>query len=101
MNAGPDTRQKALGIIETQGRTPLVEALDSAIKTAQVDILASYFVGGGSNAVTLVGDVAAVRAALDAAQAMIDRRGFSGKTHLIARLAQEVWPMIASPVKVL
>jgi energy-coupling factor transport system substrate-specific component len=68
--------------------------VDSAIKAAQVDILASYFVGGGCNAVTLVGDVGSLRAALDAAQAMIDNNGIDGLTHLIPRLAEQVWPMV-------
>ena len=84
----------ALGIIETRGRASLMEATDSAIKAAQVTILASYFVGGGCNAVTLTGDVGSLRAALDAAQGLIDRLGIDGCTHLIPRLAEQVWPMI-------
>ena len=91
---GPNTERKALGIIETRGRAPLIEVVDSAIKAAQVDILASYFVGGGCNAVTLVGDVGSLRAALAAAQAMIDGKGIDGLTHLIPRLAEQVWPMV-------
>ena len=86
-----------MGIIETQGRASLIEALDNAVKSANVSILASYFVGGGSNAVTLVGDVAALRSALDAAQALIDRRGLNGRTHLIPRLAAQLWPILAPP----
>jgi energy-coupling factor transport system substrate-specific component len=86
--------QGALGIIETQGRSPLIEAVDSAIKAARVSILASYFVGGGFNTVTLVGDVGSMRAALDAAQAVFTRQGIPGLTHLIPRLAEQVWPFI-------
>lgn len=84
----------ALGIIETQGRAPLIEVVDSAIKAASVRLLASYFVGGGCNTVTLVGDVGAMRAALDAAQAVMNRRKIEGCTHLIPRLAEQVWPFI-------
>ena len=90
----PGTQRKALGIIETRGRASLVEAVDCAIKAAQVTVLASYFVGGGSNAVTLAGDVGSLKAALDAAQALIDRHGIDGRTHLIPRLAGQVWPFI-------
>jgi len=86
--------RKALGIIETRGRAPLIEAVDSAIKAAQVNILVSYFVGGGCNAVTLGGDVGSLRAALDAAQALMDRRGINGRTHLIPGLAEQVWPLV-------
>jgi energy-coupling factor transport system substrate-specific component len=87
----------ALGIIETQGRAPLIEAVDTAIKAAPVRLLASYFVGGGCNTVTLVGDVGAIRAALDAAWVVMNRQGIKGCIHLIPRLAEQVWPFI-SPV---
>jgi microcompartment protein CcmL/EutN len=85
----------ALGIIETQGRALLVEAVDTAIKAAPVKLLASYFVGGGCNTVTLVGDVGALRTALDAAWGVMSRRGITGCTHLIPRLAEQVWPFIS------
>ena len=90
----PDTQRKALGIIETRGRAPLIDAVDAAIKAAQVSILASYFVGGGCNTVTLTGDVGSLRAALDAARGLMDRNGIEGCTHLIPRLADQVWPVI-------
>ena len=93
-NTGPGTRNKALGIIETRGRAPLIDAVDAAVKAAQVDILASYFVGGGCNTVTLTGDVGSLRAALEAARALMDRMGTEGCTHLIPRLAEQVWPII-------
>jgi microcompartment protein CcmL/EutN len=105
MGNGQKGNSGALGLIETQGRAPLIEAVDNAIKAANVTLKASYFVGGGTNAVTLVGDVGAMRAALDAAQATIDRYGVDGKTHLIPRLAPEVWailevsPEAPAPVK--
>jgi energy-coupling factor transport system substrate-specific component len=84
----------ALGIIETAGRAPLVEAVDNAIKAAAVTLKSSYFVGGGVNTVTLVGDVGAMRAALDAAKATFARMGVAGQTHLIPRLADDVWPLV-------
>jgi microcompartment protein CcmL/EutN len=84
----------ALGIIETAGRAPLIEAVDSAIKAAAVTLKSSYFVGGGVNTVTLAGDVGAMRAALDAAKATLERMGVAGQTHLIPRLAEDVWPLI-------
>jgi energy-coupling factor transport system substrate-specific component len=81
----------ALGIIETNGRAGLIEAVDSALKTAAVTLQASYCVGGGLNTVTLIGDVAAIQAAMDAAQAVITKMNIEGTTHVIARLADEVW----------
>lgn len=85
----------ALGIIETRGRSPLIEAVDAAIKAAPVNILASYFVGGGCNAVTLTGDTGAVEAALAAARKLMGQPGMEGCTHLIPRPAGQVWTMIA------
>lgn len=85
----------ALGIIETRGRAPLIEAVDAAIKAAPVKLLASYFVGGGCNTVTLVGEVGAMRAALDAAGGVMNRQGIEGSIHLIPRLAEQVWPFIS------
>jgi hypothetical protein len=89
-----ETVRQALGIIETSGRAPLIEAVDGAIKAAAVTLQSSYFVGGGLNAVTLAGDVGAMRAALDAAQSTLDRMQVPGQTHLIPRLAPEVWDLI-------
>ncbi|MCL2558643.1 MAG: BMC domain-containing protein [Treponema sp.] len=86
---------QALGIIETQGRVSLIGTLDTAVKSAPVDVLAGFFVGGGCNTATLTGDVGAVSAALDAARAMMEGLGIDGRTHLIARPADQVWPMIA------
>lgn len=97
MGFRPEAGRAALGIIETQGRAPLIEAVDSAIKAASVSVLASYFVGGGCNTVTLVGDVGAMRAALDAAQAVMNRLGIEGCTHLIPRLGEQVWPFLVPP----
>jgi microcompartment protein CcmL/EutN len=85
---------RALGIIETAGRAPLIEAVDNAIKAAAVTLKSSYFVGGGVNTVTLVGDVGAMRAALDAAKAAFQRMGVVGQTHLIPRVAEDVWSLI-------
>jgi hypothetical protein len=85
---------QALGIIETSGRVPLIEAVDSAVKAAAVTLKSAYFVGGGLNTVTLAGDVGAMRAALDAAQAAIDRMGAPGRTHLIPRLAEAARPLV-------
>jgi energy-coupling factor transport system substrate-specific component len=93
-NSGPGIQQKALGLIETQGRASLIEMVDNAVKAAGVDILASYFVGGGCNAVTLVGDLGSLRAALDAAQGLMAKQGIDGRTHLIPRLAEQVWPLV-------
>ena len=57
---------EALGMIETKGFVPLVEATDAMMKAANVNFLGWDKVGGGLAAVFVTGDVAAVKAATDA-----------------------------------
>ena len=48
---------KALGLIEVRGMVPAVEALDSALKAANVNRLDVVKVGGGLVSVLIEGDV--------------------------------------------
>ena len=57
---------EALGMIETKGFVPLVEATDAMMKAANVNFLGWDKVGGGLATVFVTGDVAAVKAATDA-----------------------------------
>ena len=57
---------KALGIVETKGLVCVVEALDAMLKTADVTFAGQKRVGSGMVAVLVEGDVAAVKAAVDA-----------------------------------
>ena len=68
----------AVGLIETQGFTAVFEAIDTALKTANVEILAREKLGGGYITVVIKGDVSAVRAAIDAAKGSSRR---PGQTH--------------------
>lgn len=56
----------AIGLIETKGLIPAIEAADSMLKTAQVELIQRSFVGGGLVTITVTGDVGAVKAAVDA-----------------------------------
>jgi ethanolamine utilization protein EutM len=56
----------ALGIIETQGFTAGIQAADAAVKAANVKLGKWVKVGGGRVSIVFRGDVAAVKAALDA-----------------------------------
>lgn len=85
---------KALGLIEVRGMVPAVEALDSALKAANVSRLDVVKVGGGLVSVLIEGDVGAVRAAVDAAQAAAEKIGTVISTHVIPRPAAEVTEMI-------
>ncbi len=57
---------KALGFIETKGFVAAVEAADSALKAASVSFLTQLRAGSGLVMIVVTGDVAAVKAAVDA-----------------------------------
>lgn len=56
----------ALGMIETRGWVAMVEAADAMVKAAEVEVVGWQQVGGGLVSVIVRGDVAAVRAAIEA-----------------------------------
>lgn len=74
----------AVGLIETQGFTAVFEAIDTALKTASVEVLAREKLGGGYITVVIKGDVAAVRAAVDAGKAKVEGLGRLVAAHVIA-----------------
>jgi microcompartment protein CcmL/EutN len=73
----------AVGLIETQGFTAVFEAIDTALKTASVEVLAREKLGGGYITVLIKGDVAAVRAAIDAGKAKVEGLGRLIAAHVI------------------
>ncbi|MCC7265329.1 MAG: BMC domain-containing protein [Candidatus Latescibacteria bacterium] len=76
---------KALGIIETKGLVCVVEALDAMLKTADVSFAGQKRVGSGLVAVMVEGDVAAVKAAVDAGAQAAQRVGELRSVHVIPR----------------
>ena len=67
--------QQALGLIETRGMVALVEAADAALKAANVTFGGWKQVGSALVTVVLEGDVAAVKAAVDAGAAAAAKIG--------------------------
>ena len=84
---------EAIGLIETKGIIPAVEATDAALKAADVTFVEQHKVGSGLVAVTLRGDVAAVRAAVDAGAEAAGKVGQVVSVHVIARPHTEVSKM--------
>ncbi|MGA2149275.1 MAG: BMC domain-containing protein [Bryobacteraceae bacterium] len=78
-----DQSSFAVGLIETQGFTAVFEAIDTALKTAAVEVLAREKLGGGYITVLIKGDVAAVRAAVDAGKAKVEGLGRLIAAHVI------------------
>jgi ethanolamine utilization protein EutM len=66
---------EALGMIESKGLVALIEAADAAIKAANVTLIGWQKIGSGLVTALMVGDVAAVKAAVDAGAAAAGRVG--------------------------
>lgn len=81
---------KALGMIEVYGYVTAVEALDSALKAANVKLVDVTLVQGGLVTVLVDGDVGAVKAAMDASKTAAERIGKVISVHVIARPNSEV-----------
>ena len=75
----------ALGMIETRGFTAMVEASDAMVKAANVDLIGYEQIGGGYVTAIVRGDVASVRAAVDAGVRAAEKVGEIVSTHVIPR----------------
>ena len=75
----------ALGIIETTGFTPAMQAADAAVKSANVTLGRWIKIGGGRIAIIIRGDVAAVKAAVEAGVQAAKRVGSVEAQLVIAR----------------
>ena len=78
---------QAIGMIETKGLLATIEAADSMVKSANVNILEKVYIGGGYVSVTVTGDVGAVKSAVDAGVSAVNRLGDNilVSHHVIAR----------------
>ena len=76
---------QALGMIECRGFAAMVEASDAMVKAAKVELKRYEKTGGGYVTAIVRGDVAAVRAALDAGQRAAERVGEVVSVHIIPR----------------
>jgi microcompartment protein CcmL/EutN len=84
----------ALGFIETQGFTAVFEAIDSACKAANVEVIGKEKLGGGYITVIVKGDVAAVKAAVEAGVAKVNGLGKLIAGHVIARPSAAVLSLL-------
>ncbi|MFM7695158.1 MAG: BMC domain-containing protein [Vulcanococcus sp.] len=86
----------ALGMIETRGLVPAIEAADAMTKAAEVSLVAREFVGGGYVTVLVRGETGAVNAAVRAGADACERVGDGlVAAHIIARPHSEVEPVLA------
>lgn len=86
----------AIGMIETQGLSAVIEAIDTACKAGNVEILGREKLGGGYITVLIKGDVAAVKAAIEAGRERVEATGL-GKliaAHVIPRPSTQVLSLL-------
>jgi len=75
----------ALGMIEARSFPAMVEAADAMVKAAKVELVSYEETGGGYVTAVIRGDVAAVKAAVDAGVRGAERVGEVVASHVIAR----------------
>ncbi len=84
----------ALGFIETQGFTAVFEAIDTACKAANVEVIGKEKLGGGYVTVIIKGDVAAVSAAIEAGSQKVEGLGILIASHVISRPSDSVLSLL-------
>lgn len=88
------------GYIETLGYVTSIVAADSALKAANVTLKNCYFVKGGIVTIELVGDVAAVRAAVEAGSQVAKELGNFLSSNVIARVDKETKKILIDDRKI-
>ena len=79
------SESQALGILETQGLTAILEATDAMLKSADVTLVGKEKIGAAYVTIVVRGDVAAVKAAVAAGAAAAAPLGKVIASHVIAR----------------
>ncbi|MCI9541208.1 MAG: BMC domain-containing protein [Lachnospiraceae bacterium] len=82
--------QEALGMVETRGLVAAIEAADSMLKAANVELIGTEKIGSGLVSVMVKGDVGAVKAAVEAGSANASKLGELVATHVIPRPHNDV-----------
>lgn len=88
--------QEALGMVETRGLVAAIEAADSMLKAANVALVGTEKIGSGLVSVLVRGDVAAVKAAVEAGDTSARRLGEVIATHVIPRPHSDVEKILPS-----
>ena len=81
---------EALGMIEAKGLVTLVEACDAMLKAANVSLVGWQKIGSGLVTAFVSGDVAAVKAAIDAGAAAGGRIGEIVGVQVIPRPSEDI-----------
>lgn len=84
----------ALGLIENRSYLSSIVAADTALKAANVTLIDMEIIRGGYVTVKLIGDVGAVKAAVEAAKDAAESFGALISAHVIPRMHEETAKLI-------
>jgi len=91
---------QAIGILETKGLTALVQGTDAMLKAANVELTGPMKgIGGALVSVTITGDVAAVKAAIEAGAESAGSYGEVISAHVIARPHDDIAAVVPTTKK--
>jgi microcompartment protein CcmL/EutN len=83
--------KQAIGILETIGLVALVQGTDAMLKAANVELTGpKKGIGSALVSVTITGDVAAVKAAIEAGAEVAGNYGEVVSAHVIARPHEDI-----------
>jgi ethanolamine utilization protein EutM len=88
---------KALGMLETKGLVALIEGTDAMLKAANVQMVGWEKVGSGLVTTFVVGDVAAVKAAIDAGASAASKIGEVVSVQVIPRPHEDLAGILPKP----
>lgn len=87
--------KEALGMIETKGFIAMIEASDAMAKAAKVRLIGYEKIGSGYVTTVCLGEVGAVRAAVEAGAAAAQKAGELVGTHVIPRPHEDLEKYLA------
>lgn len=88
---------EALGMLETKGLVCLIEGVDAMLKSANVQMIGWEKVGSGMVTAFVSGDVAAVKAAIDAGASAASKIGEVVSVQVIPRPHEELGAVLPKP----
>jgi microcompartment protein CcmL/EutN len=92
-----DLNDSALGLLETRGLVAAIEAADAMLKAAEVQLVAKEQTVPALITIQIVGEVAAVKAAVDAGRVAAERVGAVVSSHVIARPDPSLYELVVRP----
>ena len=92
---------QAIGMIETRGVLAAIESADVMLKTANVSLVSKEKVGGGLITVIVEGDVAAVKASVEAGAYAVENldKSLLVSKHVIPRPVSDVHDLLLADIK--